>query len=139
MVTVRRFARTGILFAALAVGTACKDEQTRVAEAAARQVASGRVLGPTDLQLMSLDRTVALEVIGDSVHVYMANSSVSVPATYIENLRYADGRLRFDIRGIGVKMFEVGDGREGAVFTQVDAVNFVSTVLERQNAIENRR
>ena len=118
--------------------TACRNEEARVAEAAAKQIAGTRIIGPTDLQILSMDRTVGLEVIGDSVHVYMDNSIVSVPATHIDNVRYADGRLRFDVRGIGVRMFDVGDGTEGASFRAPDAVAFVTTVLERQNAIERR-
>jgi len=91
----------------------CKDEQTKLAEAAAAKIRETRVLGPNDLQL-------------------------GVPATFIENLKYADGRLRFDIKGIGMKMFEVGDGREGAVFTQADAVRFVAVIVDRQSQIEAR-
>lgn len=128
-----------LLCCASLVLSACKDEQTKVAEAAAAAVRETRVIGPNDLQLVSLDRTVALEVVGDSVHVFMANSQISVPATYIENVKYAEGRLRFDIKGIGMKMFEVGDGREGAVFTQVDALRFVSVILDRQSQIEARK
>lgn len=118
---------------------ACKDEQTKVAEAAAALVRETRVIGPNDLQLVSLDRTLALEIVGDSVHVSTANSTISVPATYIENVKYSGGRLRFDIKGIGMKMFEVGDGREGAVFTQADALRFVSVMLDRQSKIEARK
>jgi len=97
-----------------------------------------RVLGPNDLQILSLDRTTGLEVIRDSVHVFLANSTISVPATHIENVRYADNRLRFDIRGLGTKIFEVGDGTEGAVFRQADALQFVAFVVQRQNEIESR-
>lgn len=110
-----------------------------MAEAAAKIARATRTLGPNDLQMVSLDRTVAIEVVGDSAHVFMANSQISVPVTYIENVKYADNRLRFDIKGIGMKMFEVGDGTDGAVFTQVDALRFVSTVLSRQNELENRQ
>lgn len=117
---------------------ACKDDETRVAEAAAEVVKKARMLGPDDRQFTSLDRTVALEVVGDSVHVLMANSLISVPATHIENLKYSDGRLRFDIKGLGTKIFEVGDGREGAVFTQGDALQFVAVVMQRQNDLEKR-
>ncbi len=117
----------------------CKDEQTKVAEAAVAKLRETRVIGPNDLQLVSLDRTMALEIVGDSVHVFMVNSTISVPATFIENVKYADGRLRFDIKGIGMKMFEVGDGREGAVFTQADALRFVSVILDRQSQIEARK
>lgn len=117
----------------------CKDEQTKVAEAAVAKLRETRVIGPNDLQLVSLDRTMALEIVGDSVHVFMVNSTISVPATFIENVKYTDGRLRFDIKGIGMKMFEVGDGREGAVFTQADALQFVSVILDRQSQIEARK
>lgn len=131
--------RVAMLASSLLLGlVACKDEQSKVAEVAAKVARDTRTLGPNDIQMVSLDRTVALEVVGDSVHVYMANSAISVPATYIENVRFAEGRLRFDIKGIGVKMFEVGDGREGAMFTSADAVRFVSTVVSRQSEIESR-
>lgn len=85
-----------------------------------------------------MDSTVALEVIGDSVHVFLPNSVIHVPATHIQNVKYADNRLRFDIDGIGVKMFEVGDGREGAIFNQTDALRFVTIVLRRQMEMERR-
>ena len=84
------------------------------------------------------DPQLARQVIGDSVHVFLANSTISVPATHIENVRYADNRLRFDIRGLGTKIFEVGDGTEGAVFRQADALQFVAFVVQRQNEIESR-
>jgi hypothetical protein len=54
-------------------------------------------------------------------------------------VKYTDNRLRFDIKGIGMKVFEVGDGTDGAVFTQGDALKFVATVISRQNAMENRQ
>lgn len=123
---------------ALLLTAACKDEQTRAAEAAAKSVASARILGPEDVQMMSMDGTVGLEIVGDSVHVYLPNSVVSVPATHIQNVKYADERLRFDIDGIGVKIFEVGDGREGAVFTQVDALRFVGAIVKKQAEMASR-
>jgi len=58
--------------------------------------------------------------------------------TYIENVKFADNRLRFDIKGFGMKVFEVGDGTEGAVFSTVDAIAFVQTVVSRQNALEKQ-
>lgn len=112
--------------------------ENKAAEAAAKIARETRSLGPGDLQMVSLDRTVALEVVGDSVHVFLANSTISVPVTYVENVRYADNRLRFDIKGFGMKMFEVGDGTEGAVFTVSDALQFVQTVVSRQNAAEKQ-
>ncbi|MBL0890648.1 MAG: hypothetical protein K2Y26_16890 [Gemmatimonadaceae bacterium] len=126
----------GLALLALTALSACKDEQTKVAEAAARIAQRTQVLAPDDVQIVSTDGRTALEIIGDSVHVFHENSTIRVPATHIENVRYADGRLRFDIKGIGMKMFEVGDGTEGATFRQADALQFVAVVLDRQNQIE---
>jgi hypothetical protein len=138
MVVRRSLVTAAALTCSLAVLTACQNEQDKVVKAAAEMAARTRVLGPNDLQILSLDRTTALEVIGDSVHVFLANSTISVPATHIENVRYADNRLRFDIKGLGTKIFEVGDGTEGAVFRQADALQFVAVVVQRQNEIETR-
>ncbi|MCA0375713.1 MAG: hypothetical protein LCH84_08600 [Gemmatimonadetes bacterium] len=126
------------LLAVVLLTAACENEQSRIARAAAQAVARTPVLGPNDVQIVSSDETVALEVIGDSVHVAMANSSIWVPATHIENARYADGRLRFDIRGFGMRMFDVGDGTEGAMFRPQDALAFVAAVLAKQNELEAR-
>lgn len=125
-----------LLLAACNQDVPSRGNEAKVAEAAAKIARATRTLGPDDLQMVSLDRTVAIEVVGDSVHVYMANSQISVPVTYVENVKYADNRLRFDIKGFGMKMFEVGDGTDGAVFTQMDALQFVQTVVLRQNALE---
>jgi hypothetical protein len=125
------------LVATLLLAGCANDTENKVAEAAAKVARATRTLGPDDVQMVSLDRTVAIEVVADSVHVFMANSSISVPVTYVENVKYADGRLRFDIKGFGMKMFEVGDGRDGAVFTQADALQFVSSVVSRQNRLES--
>lgn len=119
--------------------SACENDQSKVVKAAAEIAARTRVLGADDLQILSLDRSMALEVIGDSVHVFLNNSTISVPATYIENVRYSGGRLRFDIKGIGMKMFEVGDGTEGAIFRQVDALQFVAMVVSKQAEMQNRQ
>ena len=128
-------ARLGTALLLLGVG-GCATPQDRVAEAAATRVARMRLIGPNDLQITSTDRTVALEVLGDSVFVYMDNSLIAVPATDVENVRYASGRLSFDIRGIGLKMFDVGDGTSGAAFQPTDAIRFVALVLDRQNQLE---
>lgn len=130
------------VLAALLV-TACEQSppsraaEAKVAEVAARIARETRSLAPGDLQMVSLDRSMALEVVGDSAHIFMANSQISVPVTHIENVKYSDNRLRFDIKGFGMKMFEVGDGTDGAVFTQMDALQFVQTIVARQNALEN--
>jgi hypothetical protein len=136
MTVSRSLSLATLLMASLAMA-ACKDEQSKVAEAAARMVQNVQPLAPDDVQIVSLDGRTALEIIGDSVHIYHENSTIHVPATHIENVKYADGRLRFDVKGIGVKMFEVGDGTEGAVFTSADALEFVAVVLERQNKLES--
>ena len=104
----------------------------------AAPVASTQTLGPEDMQLVSADKSFALELIGDSVHVYMPGSRVSVPSTYIENMKYADGRLRFDIRGLGVRIFDVGDGTEqGAAISQREALLFMSGVTRNQAKQKN--
>lgn len=104
----------------------------------AAPVAKSQTLGPEDMQLVSSDRSFALELIGDSVHVYMPGSRVSVPSTYIENMKYSDGRLRFDIRGLGVRIFEVGDGTEkGAALSQQEALLFMAGVTRNQAKQEN--
>ncbi|MBL0938749.1 MAG: hypothetical protein IBJ03_07630 [Gemmatimonadaceae bacterium] len=134
-VSRRLLARAALLVSSMAI-VACKDDQSKVAEAAAKIAQRAQVLGPNDVQIASTDGRTALEIIGDSVHIYHDNSIIHVPATHVENVKYAGGRLRFDIKGIGVKMFEVGDGTEGAAFTQSDALQFVAVVLSRQNEIE---
>jgi hypothetical protein len=97
------------------------------------KVAGAQTLGPEDMQFVSSDKSFALELIGDSVHVFMPGSRVSVPSTYIENLKYSDGRLRFDIRGLGVRIFEVGDGSEqGAALSQQEALLFMAGVTRNQ-------
>ena len=109
---------------------ACGEKPAKVAQA--------QTLGPEDIQLLSSDKSFALELIGDSVHVYMPGSRVSVPSTYIENMKYADGRLRFDIRGLGVRIFEVGDGTEqGAALSQQEALLFMAGVTRNQAKQEN--
>ena len=109
---------------------ACGEKPAKVAQA--------QTLGPEDMQLVSSDNSFALELIGDSVHVYMPGSRVSVPSTYIENMKYADGRLRFDIRGLGVRIFEVGDGTEqGAALSQQEALLFMAGVTRNQAKQEN--
>lgn len=134
----RTLLATSALVGVVSLLSACEDDKTKVVKAAAEMAARTRVIGPNDLQILSLDRTTALEVIGDSVHVFLANSTISVPATHIESVRYADNRLRFDIKGLGTKIFEVGDGTEGAVFRQADALRFVALVVQRQNDLETR-
>ncbi len=101
------------------------------------KVAGAQTLGPEDMQFVSSDKSFALELIGDSVHVFMPGSRVSVPSTYIENLKYSDGRLRFDIRGLGVRIFEVGDGTEqGAALSQQEALLFMAGVTRNQAKLE---
>lgn len=101
------------------------------------KVAQPQTLGPDDQQLVSSDKSFALELIGDSVHVYMPGSRVSVPSTAIENMKYADGRLRFDIRGLGVRIFDVGDGTEqGAAISQQEALLFIAGVTRNQAKLE---
>lgn len=118
--------------------TACESEQDKVARAAAARAAAVRLLGPNDLQIVSGDKSLILEIVGDSVHVVTRGSSIDVPATYIENVKYTDGRLRFDVKGVGLQIFDVADGQSGAAFSAQDALLFVGTILDRQNALERK-
>lgn len=143
MFRLRSVSVVACVCSSLLLGACGQEQQARaseakVAEAAAKIARATRSLGPGDLQMVSLDRTVAIEVVGDSAHVFMANSQISVPVTYIENVKFADNRLRFDIKGFGLKVFEVGDGTEGAAFSTQDALAFVQTVVSRQNALEKQ-
>ncbi|MBY0491738.1 MAG: hypothetical protein K2R93_18005 [Gemmatimonadaceae bacterium] len=121
-----------------AVGCAKSDPQDAAVQAAAKQVAQTRLLGPDDLQMVSADGTIAIEVIGDTVHMMTPNSKVSVPATYLENVKFADGRLSFAVKGVGAQMFDVGNGATGAVFRPDEVLAFVSVVLDRQNSLEKK-
>ncbi len=107
-------------------------------QAAAKQAAQTRLLGPNDLQMVSADGTIAIEVIGDTVHMMTPNSKVSVPASYLENVKFADGRLSFSVKGVGAQMFDVGNGATGAVFRPDEVLAFVSVVLDRQNSLEKK-
>jgi len=107
-------------------------------QAAAKQAAQTRLLGPNDLQMVSADGTIAIEVIGDTVHMMTPNSKVSVPATYLENVKFADGRLSFAVKGVGAQMFDVGNGATGAVFRPDEVLAFVAVVVDRQNAIDKK-
>jgi hypothetical protein len=118
--------------------TACDNDQDKVARAAAAQASKVRLLGQNDLQIMSGDKSLILEIIGDSVHVVTRTSTIDVPATHIENVKYSDGRLRFDVRGLGLQIFEVANGQQGAAFSPQEALAFVGTVLDRQNALERK-
>lgn len=131
--------RALVLLAAVWWVAACESNpQDGVARAAAKQAADTRLLGPDDLQLVSGDGTIAIEVIGDTVHLMTPNSKVSVPATYLENVKYAEGRLRFDVKGLGAQIFDVGNGATGAAFEPVEALAFVAVVLDRQNKLEKQ-
>ena len=129
----------------IAVATLCalaacakSDPQDAAVQAAARQAAQTRLLGPNDLQMVSADGTIAIEVIGDTVHMMTPNSKVSVPATYLEDVKFANERLSFSVKGVGAQMFDVGNGATGAVFQPDEVLAFVAVVLDRQNALEKK-
>jgi|APMI01.1.fsa_nt_gi hypothetical protein len=119
--------------------TACETPQDQAVRAAAKQVAATRLLGPDDLQLVSPDGSIAIEVIGDTVHMMTPNAKVTVPATKLENVKYANGQLTFDIAGVGAQMFDVGNGAKGVAFTSEEALAFVATILDRQNHLERSK
>ena len=135
MLRLRLFALAALCAAA---GCATSDPQDAAVQAAAKQAAQTRLLGPNDLQMVSADGTIAIEVIGDTVHMMTPNSKVSVPATYLENVKFADGRLSFAVKGVGAQMFDVGNGATGAVFRPDEVLAFVAVVVDRQNAIDKK-
>lgn len=129
-----------IAAAALCVAGACakSDPQDAAVQAAAKSAAQVKLLGPNDLQMVSADGTIAIEVIGDSVFMMTPNSKVSVPATYLENVKYENERLSFSVKGVGAQMFDVGNGATGALFRPDEVLAFVAVVLDRQNSLEKK-
>lgn len=129
-----------IAVAALCVAGACatSDPQDAAIQAAAKSAAKVKLLGPNDLQMVSADGTIAIEVIGDSVFMMTPNSKVSVPATYLENVKYEKERLSFSVKGVGAQMFDVGNGATGALFRPDEVLAFVAIVLDRQNSLEKK-
>ena len=59
--------------------------------------------------------------------------SVRVPVEDVQNLRYEDGRIRFDVRGGQVNVNTSGNGNN-AKFTEEDAKLFIAAVERRQAA-----
>jgi hypothetical protein len=59
--------------------------------------------------------------------------TVRVPVEDVQNLRYEDGRIRFDVRGGGVNVNTSGNGNN-AKFTEDDAKLFIDAVERRQKS-----
>lgn len=133
-----RFRLLAVTALCAAVACAKSDPQDAAVQAAAKSAAQTKLLGPNDLQMVSADGTIAIEVIGDTVYMMTPNSKVSVPATYLENVKFEKERLSFSVRGVGAQMFDVGNGATGAVFRPDEVLAFVAVVLDRQNALEKK-
>jgi len=58
---------------------------------------------------------------------------VRVPVQDVQNLRYEDGRIKFDVRGGHVNMNTSGSGTD-ATFTEADAKLFIDAVERRKRA-----
>jgi hypothetical protein len=58
---------------------------------------------------------------------------VRVPVEDVQNLRYEDGRIRFDVRGGKVNLNTSSNSRN-AMFTEEDAKRFIEAVERRQRA-----
>jgi hypothetical protein len=56
---------------------------------------------------------------------------VRVPASEVENLRYEDGHIRFEIRNSDTKVKMKGNNGENAVFAEADAHRFIDAVKKR--------
>ncbi|MEO7520744.1 MAG: hypothetical protein ABIW79_02900, partial [Gemmatimonas sp.] len=57
---------------------------------------------------------------------------VRVPVQDVQNLRYEDGRIKFDVRGGKVNMNTSGNGTN-ATFSEPDAKRFIDAVERRKN------
>ncbi|MES2523864.1 MAG: hypothetical protein V4617_14250 [Gemmatimonadota bacterium] len=60
--------------------------------------------------------------------------SVRVPVESIENLRFQNGQIRFDVKGAKVKVFDDKNAGSEAVFAPGDALRFIAAVEQRQRA-----
>jgi hypothetical protein len=60
---------------------------------------------------------------------------IAIPASDVENLRYADGHLRFDVKGGKANVDMDGDSRNKATFTAEDARRFIDAVHARQGPL----
>lgn len=57
---------------------------------------------------------------------------IRVPVNDVQNLRYENGKLRFDVRGGGVKVNTTGTNGGNAEFSEADARRFIEAVERRQ-------
>lgn len=127
-------------------------------------------LGPDDVVVTSSDGALRLAVVGDSVHVQLADSvrrsvrtqvdssagdgiggviarsvgsavqtamgfTVRIPVQDVENVRYEDGRIRFETRGkssVSFSRSRGGDTEDGIRVSPADGERFVDAVRRRQ-------
>ncbi len=59
---------------------------------------------------------------------------VRVPATDIENLRYEDGHVRFDVRNSNANVKFSGNAGDKSVFAKPDAERFINAVKKKSAA-----
>lgn len=59
---------------------------------------------------------------------------VRIPVEDIRNLRYENGKLRFDVKGGNVKVNTSGDNGGNAEFREDDAKRFIEAIEARQRA-----
>ncbi|HYW31282.1 MAG TPA: hypothetical protein VE869_07205 [Gemmatimonas sp.] len=74
----------------------------------------------------SIARTVSKAVAG------AMGFSVRIPVESIENLRFENGQMRFEVRGANTKVFGSKDTGSEALFRPADALRFISVVEQRQ-------
>ena len=56
---------------------------------------------------------------------------VRVPASEVENLRYEDGHIRFEVRNNDTKVKMKNNNSDNAVFAESDARRFIDAVKKR--------
>lgn len=61
---------------------------------------------------------------------------IRVPVNDVQNLRYENGKLRFDVRGGGVKVNTSDQNGGNAEFTEADAKRFIEAVERRQRGAD---
>jgi hypothetical protein len=83
----------------------------------------------------TLGATIA-NAVGAAVSAAMG-VAVRVPASAVENLRYENGELRFDVKGAKVrfndKRSHSGDSGNGGAFSEEDARRFIDAVRNAQS------
>jgi hypothetical protein len=138
--TRRALALSATLLAAVACGN---DSRQNVNVAVGSTPSKERPLGAGDVRITSTDSSMRdkgaiSDAIAKSVSSVVNSAMgfmIAIPASDVENLRYADGHLRFDVKGGKANVDMDGDSRNKATFTAEDARRFIDAVHARQGPL----